>query len=78
MKKLKILVSAYACAPDSGSEPGVGWNFIQGLSQNHEVHVIVEKRKWEKPINNYLQENLEINTSLKFYFIDKRLSLIHI
>ena len=74
MKKLKILVSAYACAPDSGSEPGVGWNFIQGLSQNHEVHVIVEKRKWEKPINNYLQENLEINTSLKFYFIDKRRS----
>ncbi len=24
----KILVSAYACAPDRGAEPGVGWNLV--------------------------------------------------
>lgn len=28
-KKLKVLVNAYACEPDKGSEPGVGWNWAK-------------------------------------------------
>lgn len=27
----KVLISAYACRPDKGSEPGVGWNMAQEL-----------------------------------------------
>jgi len=72
MKKLKIVVSCYACSPSSGSEPGMGWNFVHGLSMFHEVHVIVEKRKWETPINDYLKENSDSRENLKFYFIDKK------
>ncbi|MBE9004347.1 glycosyltransferase family 4 protein [Fortiea sp. LEGE XX443] len=30
---MKILVSAYACRPKMGSEPGVGWNMVQELAQ---------------------------------------------
>lgn len=71
-KKLKILVSAYACAPNKGSEPGMGWNFVIGLAKLHELHVIVEKRKWEKPINNYLNQNPELKNNVTFYFIDKK------
>ena len=71
-KKLKILVSCYACSPNKGSEPGMGWNFVKGLSAYHEVHVIVEKRKWEQPINTYLEANPALNENLKFYFIDKQ------
>ncbi|MDA9803127.1 glycosyltransferase [Flavobacteriaceae bacterium] len=71
-KKLKILVSAYACAPNKGSEPGMGWNFVTGLAKFHELHVIVEKRKWEKPINDFLENNPELNDSVTFYFIDKK------
>ena len=37
---LKILLSAYACEPGQGSEPGVGWNWIKPLSRSHEVWVI--------------------------------------
>ena len=34
-------MSAYACAPDSGSEPGVGWNWaVQAALHGHQVHVI--------------------------------------
>jgi glycosyltransferase involved in cell wall biosynthesis len=38
---MKILLSAYACEPDKGSEPAVGWNWAQALvRRGHEVHVI--------------------------------------
>lgn len=71
-KRLKILISAYACAPNKGSEPGMGWNFVTGLAKFHELHVIVEKRKWEKPINEYLLQNPDLNNNITFYFIDKK------
>lgn len=38
---MKILLSAYACEPDKGSEPGVGWNWAVGLSRlGHDVWVV--------------------------------------
>lgn|SRR5487761_1267640 len=38
---MKILLSAYACEPGKGSEPGVGWNWARTLSQlGHQVHLI--------------------------------------
>lgn len=40
MKRLKILVSAYACEPGRGSEPGVGWNLVRQVSQYHQVWVL--------------------------------------
>jgi glycosyltransferase involved in cell wall biosynthesis len=69
-KKLKILVSCYACSPKRGSEPGMGWSFVNGLSKEHEVHVIVEKEKWEKDILEEL--SIKPNKNLKFYFIQKK------
>jgi glycosyltransferase involved in cell wall biosynthesis len=32
-RKLSILLSAYACEPDSGSEPGVGWQWAVSLAR---------------------------------------------
>lgn len=41
MFKMKILLSAYACEPDKGSEPSVGWSWAIELSRlGHEVHVL--------------------------------------
>ncbi len=38
---MKILLSAYACEPDKGSEPGVGWNWAIELARlGHEVYVV--------------------------------------
>ncbi len=38
---MKLLLSAYACEPNKGSEPGVGWNWAQALlRRGYEVHVI--------------------------------------
>ncbi len=37
---MKVLVSAYACEPNKGSEPGVGWNIANAIVQEHEVWVL--------------------------------------
>ncbi|MBR1609198.1 MAG: glycosyltransferase [Kiritimatiellae bacterium] len=37
---MKILVSAYACEPGKGSEPGVGWNFVKEMSKRHDLTVL--------------------------------------
>lgn len=40
MKRLNVLVSAYACEPGKGSEPGVGWNWVMQVARFHAVWVI--------------------------------------
>lgn len=40
MRRLKVLLSAYCCEPDRGSEPGVGWNVALGLAEHHDVWVL--------------------------------------
>ena len=41
-KPLRVLLSAYACEPGKGSEPGVGWNVVRELSSR--VHLTVVTR----------------------------------
>ncbi len=43
-KSQKILLSAYACEPHKGSEPGVGWHWAIELTKlGHEVWVVTRK-----------------------------------
>ncbi|AFY53081.1 glycosyltransferase [Rivularia sp. PCC 7116] len=37
---MKILISAYACEPNRGSEPGVGWNVVREVCKYHQVWVL--------------------------------------
>jgi hypothetical protein len=39
-RRLKVLVSAYACEPGRGSEPGVGWHVVVEAARHHEVWAI--------------------------------------
>lgn len=39
---LKILINAYACSPDMGSEPGMAWNWCVNLARYCELHIITE------------------------------------
>jgi glycosyltransferase involved in cell wall biosynthesis len=48
---MRILVSAYACNPYGGSEPGVGWTAVCRIARRHDVYVITDihnKEGWEK------------------------------
>ena len=40
MKRLKILLSAYACEPDKGSEPGLGWSVAREMAKYHDIWVL--------------------------------------
>ncbi|EAW35501.1 glycosyltransferase family 4 protein [Lyngbya sp. PCC 8106] len=43
MSSLKVLISAYACRPGEGSEPGVGWNIVRELVKYHKVWVLTRE-----------------------------------
>ena len=38
--RLRVLVSAFACEPGGGSEPGIGWNTVRELARHHDVTVL--------------------------------------
>ena len=40
IEPMKILISAYGCNPDQGSEGWCGWSAVRCLVQDHELHVI--------------------------------------
>jgi glycosyltransferase involved in cell wall biosynthesis len=46
--QLKVLISAYACEPDKGSEAAVGWNWVLQISRSHEVWVITRENNQER------------------------------
>jgi glycosyltransferase involved in cell wall biosynthesis len=57
---MKVLLSAYACEPGKGSEPGIGWNWVRQIARFAEVWVItrsnnreaIEKALVEEPLPN--------------------------
>ena len=43
MQRIKIMVSAYACEPNLGTEMGVGWHWVLEMSKRFEVWVITRR-----------------------------------
>lgn len=64
--RLKVLISAYACEPGKGSEPGVGWNMVCQMAQYHEVWVITRANN-RKLIENELDKGNHTNLNFKYY-----------
>lgn len=67
----RILISAFSCGPNHGSEPGVGWNTVLELAKEptNELWVIVEP-SWEEKINAYLARHPLPN--VHFLFLGNR------
>lgn len=70
MGKIKnILISAYACEPHKGSEPGIGWHWVIELARlEYNVHVITRSNN-QKIIQEELK-NLEPLPNLYFHYYD--------
>lgn len=62
----KILLSCYAARPGAGSELGMGWNTIVGLSKTHEVWAIVAE-EFRPEIEQYIQKTPLPNVHWVFY-----------
>lgn len=64
---MKILLSAYACRPNAGTEPGYGWNWATHLAaRGLEVYVLTAER-YRKDIEPELRANPVPN--LKFCYV---------
>jgi glycosyltransferase involved in cell wall biosynthesis len=67
-RPLRILLSAYACEPDRGSEPGIGWQWATRLARaGHEV-VVMTRANNAKAITDALAD--AHIPSLHFVFYD--------
>lgn len=71
-RRLKVLISAYACSPYQGSEPGVGWGFVSSLASLHDLWVIVEEEKFREDIQRYLLDHPELVDHVHFHFLRKK------
>lgn len=67
---MRILLNAYACEPNQGSEPGVGWHWAIELSKdkNNEVHVLTRANN-KSVIDEYWHEYEKPN-NLYFHYYD--------
>lgn len=63
MRNEKILVSAYSCEPNRGSEPGVGWTYVKEMSKFY--YLVVLTRADKKQIIE--TQNLK---NVEFHFIN--------
>ncbi len=68
--EIKPLVIAYACEPGLGSEPGVGWNFVDALSKLHPVWVITHEQH-RKGVEAYLVKNDDGRVHFVFYTLPR-------
>src|SRR2546421_1903633 len=66
LRRKRVLVSAYACEPDHGSEPCVGWNVVMGLAAFHDVWVLVRECH-RAVIEAYLSRHPTTNPRFVFY-----------
>lgn len=61
-----LLVSAYGCEPDRGSEPGVGWHFVLELAKQNRLLVITRANN-EKAIARALPPGLRERVTFFYY-----------
>ncbi|MGL1922386.1 MAG: glycosyltransferase [Hyphomicrobiales bacterium] len=66
------MISAYACSPYKGSEPGVGWGFVLALSKLHDLWVIVEEEKFRADIELWQSKSPEEAKNIHFHFLRKK------
>lgn len=63
---LSILINAYACSPNMGSEPGMAWNWCVNLAKYCELHIITEGEFQDKIEAALL--SLPHRKSMHFYY----------
>ncbi len=63
---MKVLVSAYACEPGKGSEPGAGWNWVVAAARQHELCVLTRANNRESIEAALEHRDQAIDYSLQF------------
>lgn len=66
---MRVLLSAFACAPDKGSEPEVGWQWALQIARFHDVTVLTQS-KYGPAIEKALKSSRG-SPALRFVYFDK-------
>ena len=72
MKSRRMLVSAYGCEPDKGSEQGVGWNWVLQLAELAEL-VVITRSNNRQAIEAGLPEEFTKRIHFIYYDLPDRL-----
>lgn len=67
---MKLLLSLYACRPNEGSEPGVGWAWALGMAKRHETMVITRLASRERIERELARLNLPADETPRFLFAE--------
>ncbi len=70
-KKLKVLLSAYACEPGKGSEPGVGWNWVKEISKIAKEVWVITRSNNKKAIEEALEKEPMPNVHWVYFDLPK-------
>ena len=65
----RILMSAFACEPDEGSEPEVGWKWAQVMAESCDITVVTQKKN-EPRIEQWYREHPELNKGIRYYYLE--------
>ena len=72
MRRLKVLVGAYACDPFRGSEQAVGWGWLNAIKKRHEVWVLTAD--WlRQNLEDVVRTNPEDFGNVSFHYVPARL-----
>jgi glycosyltransferase involved in cell wall biosynthesis len=67
LNTMNILLSAYSCIPEAGSEPGSGWNTVRQAARFHDVWVLTHREGQEQIQAAVANENLP---NVRFFIVD--------
>lgn len=70
MKRLKLVLSLYACEPNRGSEPGVGWAWALGMAKRHDTYVLTRANNKEVIEAELARLRLPESEIPKFIYVD--------
>lgn len=70
-RRLKVLASVNSCSPLRGSEPGLGWCWVEALAEHHDLWVITAAT-WEPDIEAELARRPELRQRVRVHYIAQR------
>lgn len=66
---MRVLMSAYACEPNRGSEPEVGWRWVCKMSKHHDI-VVLTRSNNRQVIESYLRDHPDKCRGVSFVYFD--------
>ena len=69
-KRKRVLISAYACNPNKGSEAGVGWGWVNTIAKYHDLWVITGELH-KDDIQKEITRRPDLYRNISFHFVPR-------